>query len=70
MLLGLLLFKLKQDYGNITDHTLIAYTLNTKYKQNVTKKDIDRYYGFDDTSIIIHEDYELESRKQKFKLQL
>ena len=69
MLLSILLFKLKQDYGNVTDHALIALILKTKYKQELTKKDIDDYYGFNDAPVVIHEDYEFESRKQQFKLQ-
>ena len=70
MLLSLLLFKLKQDYGNVTDHALLALILNTKYKQSLTKDDIDDYYGYNDEPVVVHEDYEFESRKQSHKLQL
>jgi len=60
------IFNLRQDYADLKDHSLIAYLLKTKFKLNISKQDIDSYYGFDD---IITECLEDESRKQFYTLQ-
>lgn len=60
------IFRLRQDFANLTDHSLIAHLLKTRFKLSVSKEDINNYYGFDD---IITECLEDESRKQFYTLQ-
>lgn len=60
------IFNLRRDYADLKDHSLIAHLLKTRFKLNVSKQDIDDYYGFND---IITECFEDESRKHFYTLQ-
>lgn len=64
--LNLFIFTVKQQFGDLKDHSLLAYYINQKFKLNITKEDIDDFYGFND---ILVECFEDESRKQFYKLQ-
>lgn len=66
--LSFFIFTLKQSYGKLKDHALIAQLLNEKFKLGVTRKDIDEYYGFNDNPVIIDECFEDESRKHEYFL--
>lgn len=65
--LGYLIFKIRSKYSNVKDHSLIAQYITNYYKINITKEDIDNYYGFND---IVVECFEDESRIQEYKLKL
>lgn len=65
--LGIFIFSVKQHFKGLTDHALIAHLVNEKFKQTITKEDIDDYYGYND---IMVECYEDESRKHIYKLQV
>ena len=65
--LNLYIFTVKQQYKDLSDHALIAHLINQKFKLNITKEHIDNFYGFNDIYV---ENFEDESRKQFYKLQI
>lgn len=65
--LGFYIFLIRNKSGPIKDHALLAQLIKKRFKIEVSKSDIDNYYGFND---VVSECYEDESRKQLYKLQL
>ena len=65
MSLNYFIFSVKQQYGDLKDHSLIAQLINERFNLKVTKDQVDDYYGFND---ILVECFEDESRKQIYKL--
>jgi hypothetical protein len=63
--LNFFILTLKQDYPNLSDHTLIAQLLNQRFKLHVTKNNVNEILG---PEIILTECFEDESRKQFYKL--
>lgn len=65
--LGFYIFLIRNKSGPIRDHALLAQLIKERFKVEVSKADIDNYYGFNN---VVSECYEDESRKQFYKLQL